>query len=154
MNRKARSYGGRLELNDDLIKRFWWKVNKTNDCWLWEGALTDKGRGTTGIGGGITRPAHRVAYELMIGPIPEGLEIDHLCRVPRCVNPSHLEPVTHAENIRRGPKPKQDECKRGHPISGYNEFILAEGRGRRCRKCSNLLTQRSYWKKKGVDFPI
>src|ERR1019366_4519713 len=69
-------------------------------CWLWTGGLN---RG--GYGQFMTPPctvAHRVAYELFVGPIPEGLQLDHLCRVRSCVNPQHLEPVSQQENIRRG----------------------------------------------------
>ena len=70
-----------------------------NGCWLWTGALLD-GYGIVKVGGGVRR-AHRVVFEFERGPIPDGLELDHLCRVRRCVNPDHLEPVTKAENIRR-----------------------------------------------------
>ena len=81
--------------------RFWSKVEKTETCWIWRGARDDKGYGSLGINGKILR-AHRVSYEWLIGPIPEGLVLDHLCRVPPCVNPAHLEPVTQGENSRRG----------------------------------------------------
>ena len=76
-----------------LPERFWNKVNKTEGCWLWTAALSH-GYGRFGKGGA----AHRLAWEDRNGPIPEGLVLDHLCRVPRCVNPEHLEPVTHREN--------------------------------------------------------
>ena len=89
-----------------LADRFWEKVDKSGDCWLWTGAITN-GYGV--IHSGATHVfAHRAAYEMSVQPIPEGLVIDHLCRVPRCVNPSHLEAVTHAENVRRG-----NACLRG-----------------------------------------
>lgn len=82
--------------------RFWRKVDRTgpDGCWLWLGKLGSKGYGLAHVENG-QRQAHRVAYELAIGQIPDGLEMDHLCNVRRCVNPEHLEPVTHAENIRR-----------------------------------------------------
>lgn len=70
-------------------------------CWLWLGSLTDKGYGRFYMGG-KRYLAHRYSYEHFVGPIPEGLEPDHLCRVPACVNPAHLEPVTRSENTRRG----------------------------------------------------
>lgn len=87
-----------------LEARFWPKVNKTDSCWLWTGAKTGAGYGMireVGHGGKMLM-AHRVAYELLVGPIPEGLFLDHLCRTPLCVNPAHLEPVTCRENMRRG----------------------------------------------------
>lgn len=87
-----------------VTERFWPKVERVEDgCWLWTASLTGDGYGRISLGGkfGPMGLAHRVAYELLVGPIPEGLELDHLCRVRRCVNPEHLEPVTHAENVRR-----------------------------------------------------
>src|SRR4051812_13783907 len=71
-------------------------------CWLWTGTLTDHGYGILENGHGAGKGAHVVSYELHVGKIPEGLELDHLCRVRCCVNPRHLEPVTHYENMRRG----------------------------------------------------
>jgi hypothetical protein len=91
--------------------RFWAKVKKDGPvpgyapqlggCWLWTGAKHALGYGQQRIDWRIV-PAHRFSYELLVGPIPEGLQIDHLCRVPSCVRPSHLEPVTHRENGLRG----------------------------------------------------
>lgn len=85
----------------DLASRFWLRVHKTDDCWLWTSTLR-RGYGRFWIAPGRFVPAHRFAYELLVGPIPEGLELDHLCRNPACVNPAHLDPVTHRENVRRG----------------------------------------------------
>ncbi len=70
-------------------------------CWLWVGKVNRGGYGVTSVAG-KTRSAHRVSYEWHVGPIPIGLDLDHLCRVRRCVNPDHLEPVTRRENINRG----------------------------------------------------
>jgi hypothetical protein len=101
-------------------------------CWLWMGAVTNGGYGIINIGGRKPPPtrAHRLTYELLVGPIPEGLELDHLCRVPCCVNPKHLEPVTHAENVRRGNAGKnmseRTHCPKGHPRT--------KG-ARRCKEC-------------------
>lgn len=81
--------------------RFWPKVRFTRSCWLWTGMTNDKGYGKFRYAPKRLRPAHVVAYELIIGPVPAGLELDHTCRVRACVRPDHLEPVTHAENIRR-----------------------------------------------------
>lgn len=85
-----------------LEQRFWMKVNKTSTCWLWTAATQQKGYGIFGVGTGRTTPAHRYSYELHVGPIPEGMQIDHLCRVRSCVNPAHLEVVTPLQNVRRG----------------------------------------------------
>jgi len=85
--------------------RFWRKVDfgAPGDCWRWTGAISDTGYGDffLSISVGTVR-AHRWAYEERRGPIPRGMDLDHLCRVRHCVNPDHLEPVTRAENLRRG----------------------------------------------------
>lgn len=80
--------------------------------------------------------AHRWAYEHWVGPIPEGLEIDHLCRVKLCVNPAHLEPVTRAENMRRARKPL---CPRGHDKTDpLNQHFDAKGRLHDCKECRRI----------------
>lgn len=86
-----------------LDERFWAKVDRRSDaeCWLWLAATAGAGYGQFGANGKSVR-AHRYAYEALVGPIPDGLEIDHLCNIRLCVNPGHMEPVTHAENVRRG----------------------------------------------------
>lgn len=85
-------------------ERFWLRVERTESgCWLWRGTVGKKGYGYVyEPASGRDLRVHRVAYELVIGPIPEDLELDHLCSVRSCVNPAHLEPVNHAENIHRG----------------------------------------------------
>jgi hypothetical protein len=84
-----------------LPERFWTKVQVgPGGCWLWTARLTEKGYGDFYLGPGHTRRAHRVAYLTLVGPV-EG-PLDHLCRVRRCVNPAHVEPVSSPENTRRG----------------------------------------------------
>lgn len=79
-------------------ERFWPKVNKTETCWLWTGYVdNDKGYGRFAYPGGTL--AHRFAYELLVGPIPDGLQVDHKCRVKSCVNPDHLQAVTQELNM-------------------------------------------------------
>jgi len=84
-----------------VIERFLDKVEITETCWLWTGARTKWGYGNVGVGGHYFG-AHRVSYRIFVGPILQGLDIDHLCRVKLCVNPDHLEAVTRRENLRRG----------------------------------------------------
>ena len=118
-------------------ERFWAKVEKTDSCWLWTAAKNDKGYGQFSVGSGLVY-AHRYAYEALVGPIPEGLVIDHLCRVTLCVNPAHLEPVTNLENQRRGfaARPMPTHCPKGHEyaetaVFWAPRFTLA------CRRCNN-----------------
>lgn len=115
-------------------------------CWLWMGNIHPrKGYGTFQLRVGpdiwISRLAHRVSYEHFKGKIPEGLQIDHLCRVRSCVNPAHLEAVTGRENILRGTgwaatKAKQTHCLRGHTLTEDN--IYRYGNERHCILCMNL----------------
>lgn len=107
-------------LLDDL--RLWRKIVVLEDCWEWVGATDDKGYGRIAIGG-KKMLAHRVMYETEHGPIPPGLELDHLCRNRRCVKPSHMEAVTHRENCLRGfgvgaMAARRTHCKHGHPLDG------------------------------------
>lgn len=119
-------------------------------CWLWTGNVTPKGYGYIGIGDKRTRSVHRTSYELFVGPIPAGLEIDHKCNVRCCVNPAHLEPVTRLENVRRSNWVKQYEiheraqknfCTNGHPWTPENVYIYPSGQ-RACRLCSNMARKR------------
>lgn len=105
-------------------ERFWGRVAKTETCWLWTGRLTEKGyAGKVGYQGKHYAP-HRLAYELLTGPIPDGLVLDHLCRVRNCVNPDHLEPVTAEENTRRGTDARWlENCPNGHPAPLYRRAL-------------------------------
>ena len=118
-------------------KRFWNSIWLGDGCWLWTATKNPNGYGTFWDGRKTWR-AHRFAYELLVGPIPEGLQLDHLCRVRDCVNPDHLEPVTNAENTLRayksnGPK---THCKWGHEYTEENTIHRAINRKwRKCREC-------------------
>ena len=86
----------------DPSERFEKYIQRTDGCWLWRGPINGYGYGNIRIGGGVRVMAHRLSYERWVGRIPEGMHIDHLCRVRHCVNPDHLQPVTAAENDMRG----------------------------------------------------
>lgn len=120
--------------------RFWSKVQKTESgCWLWTASSVRGGYGKFSIGGGLVERAHRYAYRMFRGPIPPDLELDHLCGVTACVNPEHLEAVTHQENTRRGQgaagqNARKTHCKRGHLFGPENTYHDPAG-DRRCRIC-------------------
>ena len=129
-----------------LPHRFWTKVfpEPNGGCWLWVGAES----GARDPYGkfkvdGRSRYAHRLAYEALVGEVPSGLQLDHVCRVRCCVNPAHLEPVTQRENILRGECPTainalKTHCPMGHELTGDNLVANKLRRGeRRCRTCKN-----------------
>lgn len=125
-------------MGDDL-NRFLRFVNKTSACWLWTGG-TAKGYGHFKFRTKTVK-AHRFSYEVHVGPIPEGLQIDHLCRTPLCVNPLHLEPVTAKENTLRGNtiqarNKAKTHCMRGHLFSEDNIYRTKDN-GRCCKKCTS-----------------
>lgn len=104
-------------------------------CWEWGGRICN------GYGYSAGKRAHRLVYELLVGLIPEGLVLDHLCRNKRCVNPAHLEPVTQRENMARWAA-TITECAKGHPFDEVNTYRKPNG-GRGCRAC-NARKNREY----------
>jgi hypothetical protein len=109
-------------------------IEPNSGCWLWLNALNGHGYGTRWHNNKQTG-AHRVSYELHIGPVPEGLYLDHLCRVRCCVNPHHLEPVTQRENTLRGARGRmKTHCPHGHPLDYTEKSGKRVGR-RRCGTC-------------------
>lgn len=115
------------------------RVDADTGCWLWIGYTH---RGYAQI---HSRRGHRVTYELFVGAIPEGLEIDHLCANVGCINPAHLEPVTHDENMRRRAE-RQTHCKRGHEFNESNTYRYPgkDGSVRRCcRACNRMAVAQS-----------
>lgn len=126
-------------------ERFWEKVDKSGDCWNWVGSDNGRGYGIFYHDGRYSR-AHRFAYELMVGPIPEGLTLDHLCRNTYCVRPRHLQPVIHQVNVLRGNAPtarnaRKTHCNSGHPLSGSNLYVRPTG-FRECRTCARQANRR------------
>lgn len=128
-----------VDATDDV--RFWAKVEKTDTCWLWTAKLQENGYGRFKYDDGHLGMAHRWVYEQLVGPIPEGLVIDHLCQVKHCVNPDHLEAVSSGENVLRGDGPtavnaRKTSCLRGH------EFSMRPSGGRKCLVCEKAMRSR------------
>ena len=125
-------------------ERFWAKVDKNgpNGCWLWTASF-NAGYGQFRM----SNPrrlvkAHRFTWELLVGPIPPTLEPDHRCRVTQCVNPAHMELVTHVVNVMRGDSPhainsRKTHCANGHPFDEANTYITSQGK-RMCRRCHSI----------------
>lgn len=110
------------------------------DCWEWIGAKNETGYGKFNLLGKAVR-AHRFGYQAFVGPIPDGLVLDHVCRNPGCVNPIHLRAVTQRENTLSGHGimagfAKQSHCKRGHLFDERNTRSAKHGNGRYCRTCA------------------
>lgn len=141
-----------------LPLRFWEKILVNDDCWIWTGATSGgSGYGRIGVGSRSdstrrTVGCHRFAYEALVGPIPDGLLLDHLCRNRLCANPGHLEPVSSRENTLRGKtlaaaQVTRTHCPHGHPYSGPNLYQRPCGR-RACRTCMRSAGRRHYWRSK------
>lgn len=140
-------------------ERFWLRVNKDGPvpaarpelgpCWLWTAPPHSAGYSQISVNGRRVF-GHRFAYTILVGPIPFGLELDHLCRTPLCVNPRHLEAVTHRVNMLRGLTvgalaAGRTECIRGHPLAGDNLYVSPNGH-RQCRSCRKVSRAISYAK--------
>lgn len=134
----GRRSNGKYERGLSIEDRFWRKVDKTSTCWLW---TASKVPGTGYAAFQVSRNhrvnAHRWAYEALVGPIPRGMQLDHLCRVRHCVNPAHLEAVPPFVNVRRGTSPgaqalRRTKCEMGH---SYSQWGVFRARRRVCRLC-------------------
>jgi hypothetical protein len=121
----------RIQSTDPEV-RIWSNID-VGDCWEWTGRKNIYGYGRV-----VKAMAHRVVYEALVGPIPEGMTLDHLCRNRACVNPDHLEPTSLKENLLRGEgtgakNKRKNECVNGHPFNETNTYIY--GNRRQCRVC-------------------
>lgn len=135
----------------DPAERLWARVVKGPRCWIWQGRPNTSGYGQMLVDGKLTL-VHRFSYELFRGPIPDNLGLDHLCRVPMCVNHEHLQPVTNRVNVVRGVSPnginaKKTHCLRGHALSGDNLGWKKGkyGETRYCKTCKK--TQMADWQR-------
>ncbi len=149
-----------VSVTEDIIRvatkdlnRFWDKVDFTGGpkgCWLWMAHCTDTGYGQFRRDSIKMVRAHRYAWELLVGPIAEGMVLDHLCRVKICVNPQHMEEVTERENILRGygtpaNNARKTHCNKGHAFDGPNTrfYTCNSGyQGRVCRACKRETNQK------------
>lgn len=113
------------------------RIEVTDEHWMWVGQLNNKGYGLIHWNGS-KRAAHIAVYETAVGPVPVGLQLDHLCRVRACVNPAHLEPVTASENQRRASE-AQTHCRRaGHPRTDKNTYTNPRTGQKSCRACARV----------------
>lgn len=119
------------EKSDPLVRITQYIRRDDFGCWVWAGGRSGSGYGAFWIDG-KTRPAHVVMYEICVGPVPAGLELDHVCRNRACCNPDHLEPVTNQVNVWRSLLPT---CKAGHELSGDNLYMHPTSGQRTCRAC-------------------
>lgn len=143
----ARLRGGLEVRSGDPTTRFWSAIHKTESCWLWTAARSTAGYGRVQWKGRLQQ-AHRVAYEMAYGPIPDGLDLDHLCRNRACVRPTHLDPVTRQVNLLRGETVpaalvSRTECRHGHKFTPENTYMWRNARYCvTCRKAASLRRKR------------
>lgn len=134
-----------------VADRLWSRVAVPDDpdaCWEFQGAVSNVGYGVIGCSDNTVTYTHRLAYELLVGPIPEGLHIDHLCRNRRCCNVIHLEPVSQRENNLRGESPaahnaRKTHCLRGHEFTSANTYRPPGRTDRQCRACIRIRQRRN-----------
>lgn len=145
-------------LDPRLPERFWSKCipEPNSGCWIWFAARCRHGYGRLKPIGDVTCLAHRLAFIASGSAVTDEQDLDHLCRNPSCVNPAHLEAVSHAENVRRGDHSQaqvrrrtQPTCIRGHAFDAKNTRIRANGR-RACRECLRGLAQKYYAQRKAA----
>lgn len=141
---RAREHRVRDHLTDRDEARFFAKVRQEGDCWVWTAARTGGGYGNFTVRR-VNITAHRWCWAFMRGWVPEGLQLDHLCRNRACVNPWHLEPVTLRVNLARGIHAQRSKtsCKRGHPLKGAN-LGRQNGGHRYCKTCKRATDAKRY----------
>lgn len=132
---------------DDAARLRSHTATNENGCWVWQGSLNPKGYGSCRLGK-RTALAHRASYMVFVGPIPDGLTIDHLCRNRSCINPAHLEAVTHRENLLRGhtvtaANAAKTHCVHGHEFTPENTYLGPTG-SRACRVCRSANRRRHF----------
>lgn len=132
------------------------KLVTASGCWEWQGCRTARGYGNITVGSlrdgtRKVRKVHAVAYEIWVGDVPEGKELDHLCRNTSCFNPSHLEPVTHSVNLKRA-YPLGEAYKCGHIRTESNIVINSDG-FRRCKTCAQASRRARYERSKSIALP-
>lgn len=120
------------------------RIDQDSDCWIWTGYLHSQTGYPYSSLDGKGQLAYRVTYQLLVGPIPDGLELDHLCNTPECVNPDHLEPVTHAENMRRI-RDRQMSCRKaGHDWTNPKNVRTRANGARYCAECERIYLRKRY----------
>ncbi|WP_063750263.1 HNH endonuclease signature motif containing protein [Kitasatospora cheerisanensis] len=122
----------------EFATRVFDRTDRTGDCWLWKGHKNAEGYAWTHAAG-HHRLVHRFSYEALVGPIPVGFQIDHLCKVRHCVNPAHLEAVTPKVNVQRSTSAnrRKTHCPQGHPYDEANTYRPPGRTARACRACRN-----------------